>query len=497
MNGQLSEQPLAELIREISSKSLGGKLRLEHERVKVVVYFETGKLLYAASNLKTLRLREYLRSLVSEQQLAQFDERTSDADLLKNLCTQDLLSTAAAQQVQIKQITDVLRMSLLPTEGLWEFDFRSRLNEKTNLKIDVASILLEAGRRMNAKFVKSRFPDPDELITPLETPAGIDNLLPAEGFLLSRLDRPMHLRELLAVSGVGEAEALALVYPLALAGLIQREHWKSALPGSEQSAPPPAPEPEPPPAARDEAEDNLNDIENFLERITNAQTHYDVLEVTGEMSSQSLKATYYQLAKRYHPDKFRKSAPTLVTRLESAFAKITQAYDILRDDRLRANYDEKLKARSKAAQLADSAPKATSLAPQPETDSGETPEAVISAAERAELQFKEGFAAFEMGQRQVAMGLFAAAASAVPSEPRYRAYHGHLLATNERTRRAAESELLAAIKLEPSNADYRVMLAELYRDLGLKLRAKGEAERALTADPSSLKARELLRTLAS
>ena len=41
MNGQLSEQPPAELIREISEKSLGGRLRLEQKRVKVVAYFDS------------------------------------------------------------------------------------------------------------------------------------------------------------------------------------------------------------------------------------------------------------------------------------------------------------------------------------------------------------------------------------------------------------------------------------------------------------------------
>jgi Tfp pilus assembly protein PilF len=70
-----------------------------------------------------------------------------------------------------------------------------------------------------------------------------------------------------------------------------------------------------------------------------------------------------------------------------------------------------------------------------------------------------------------------------------------LLAANENTRRAAETELVAAIKLDPGNAEYRVMLAELYRDLGLKLRAKGEAERAVAADPNNRKARDLLREL--
>jgi predicted Zn-dependent protease len=119
----------------------------------------------------------------------------------------------------------------------------------------------------------------------------------------------------------------------------------------------------------------------------------------------------------------------------------------------------------------------------------------MPAAERAEIQFKEALAALELGQRKVALGLFASAASVAPKEPRYRAFYGQMLAGNEQTRRAAETELLAAIKLDPGNSEYRVMLAELYRDLGLKLRAKGEAERAVATDPNNRKARELLRSL--
>jgi len=53
----------------------------------------------------------------------------------------------------------------------------------------------------------------------------------------------------------------------------------------------------------------------------------------------------------------------------------------------------------------------------------------------------------------------------------------------------------AAIKLEPGNADYRVSLALLFRDLGFSVRAKGEAERAVAADPNNQKARDLLREL--
>ena len=493
MNGQLSEQPLGELIREISAKSLGGRLTVEHDRVKAVAYFDDGKFVYATTNLRTLRLREYVRKsgLISETDLGRFNDRLSDLDLLKQLTAQALLTRNAAAQLHTRQVTDVLRMALVWTRGTWQIDGRSRLDDELNLKIDLVSLLLDASRRIPADFIASRFRHDAELITPVAEPLINDNLQPAEVFLLSRLDRPTTVRELVAISGLGEAETLRHVYSLGLAGLLQREHWKSSFREQQQTRPAPPSEklaPEPEPAANEPVS-----VEAFLERIRTAPDYYELLGISESVSAQKLKDVYYDLARRYHPDRFRQAGPALLTRIESAFARITQAYDTLRDDRLRATYNSKLKARKKAEQLAQSPAKPPAPAPQAERAAEGEP--AISARERAESQFKEGLAALELGQPKVAIGLFASAASADPEEPRYHARYGQLLAANESTRRAAQTELLAAIKLEPNNGEYRVMLAELYRDLGLKLRAKGEAERAVAADPENRKARDLLRQL--
>jgi len=500
MNGQLSEQPLAELIREISAKSLGGRLRLEHERMHVVAYFDQGKFLYAAANVRTLRVREYLKQAeaVSDHELAQINERVSDTDLLKLLCAQKLLSTAMAEQIQTRLVADVLRLALLWTDGAWDFDVRSRLSEELNPKINLEALLLEAARRLPAKFAASRFNNPAELITPVDDPLN-NNLLPAEGFLLSRVDKPTTVREIVAVSGLGHDETLGYLYALALASLLKRESWPTVFQGT-QATRPPAPKkiapPPPQPVEREQSHDtDPQDVENLLVRIKNARTYYEVLGVARETSAADLKTVYYQLARHYHPDRFRKSAAELLPRIEAAFARITQAYDTLRDDRLRASYDAKLEVSKKVDQLAEAAPKASAPVAEPEAVAEGATEPVVSTAERAALQFKEGFAALEMGQKKVALGLFASAARAVPNDPRYRAYYGQVLAGNEATRRAAEAELSAAVKLDPKNAEYRMMLAELYRDLGLKLRAKGEAERAVAADPNNRKARELLRAL--
>ena len=490
MNGQLSDHPPAELIHEILAKSLAGRLQLQHDRVKAVLYFDNGELVYAASNVRTLRLREYLlKAGIAPAALARYDEGQPDLELVKTLCKDHLLSATRAEQIQTKQVADVVRLALSWFRGEWDFEPRARLDGAPILKLDTRPLLLEAGRRAPAKFAASRFVSLEELILPNSEPVVSDNLVPAEVFILSRLDRPTRLKELLAVSGVSESEAFVHIYALALGGLLRREHWRYAL--SEES---PAPIIISPLADKP---DDAADAQAFLEQLSQAQTHYDVLDVHPESTPAQMKIRYYDLARRYHPDRFRRADATLVKRLESAFARITQAYDTLKDDNLRANYNAKLKARQRAQQLADAAPKPTTPAAEKPATTAGTPEVKSSVAERAEQQFKEGYAALESGQRQFALGLFASAATAVPKEARYRAFYGRVLAEQHDTRRAAETELQAAVKLDPNNSEYRVMLAELYRDLGLMLRARGEAERAVAADPNNRKARELLRALKS
>ena len=403
MNGQLSQRPLADLIREIRAKSQTGSVRLERERVKVVAYFYKGHFVYAACNVRTFRLREYLQKAgtLSPEQLASYDERAPDLQLARLLSAQQSLMPEKLKEIQSKQVSDILRLALSWTDGTWEFDQRSILDETVNLDVDVEALLVEAQRKKSD--------------SPAEQPRS------------------------------GEIE-------------VTKEH-----------------------------------VDAFLERMRRAESYYDILGVESSAGHVEIKSAYYDLARRYHPDRFRKSEPALLRRMESAFARITQAYDTLLDDQLRANYNAKLRARRKAQQIADATAKPSAPEAKPIEATPDVP--VISAAERAANDFKEALAALEQGQRQLAAGLFASATRLAPNEPRYRAFYGELLAAHANTRRAAEAELQAAIRLDPGNADYRVMLAQLFRDLGFAIRAKGEAERAVAADPNNRKARDLLREL--
>src|SRR6266850_2695630 len=203
MKGRLTDQPLAELIREIIIKGLSGTLRLEHERAQAAVYFEDGQVVFAASNIRTLRLREYLtkRDLVSEKELKKLGN-LSDLSLAKALNANGSLRSEDINTVLATLVRDTLRVALLWTEGSWDFNERARLDDPVRVRLDTNSLLREAAQRLPLMFVSLRFRNPKETVSRPAGIPGIDNLLPAESFMLSRLDVPTNVEQLIAASAI-------------------------------------------------------------------------------------------------------------------------------------------------------------------------------------------------------------------------------------------------------------------------------------------------------
>jgi curved DNA-binding protein CbpA len=499
MSGQLSEHPLAELLQEVCVRGLSGTLRVEHDQSKVVLYLEEGRVIYAASNVRTLRLAEYLKAhnLASEEQLARFAQKRSDLALAEALSANGIVSKKELEPPLGSLTYDTLRLALLWTEGTWKYDQRTRLGDSVRLDLDMQKLLLESGRKVCEKFATKRFPNPEEIIAPGSDSSKIDVLTPVEGFLLSRVDGEIKLGDLVALSGQSEVDALRTIYGLTVAGLLKRRESPSALGQLKvQAAAKPKPAPPPPPPAPPVRSEE-DELKEFLERMDAAISYYEVLNVRADTSDHDIKQAYYGVARKYHPDRFRgRSEDDLHARLESAFARITQAYETLMDPSRRRAHDSKIAAQEKAKKFARAAPTATVATPHRPQETAKASEATADTlASRAEDSFKEGFAALQQGQMNLALSMLAAAARAVPNESRYRAYYGRALAATERTRRSAEAELQAAIRLDSKNASYHVMLAELYRDLGFALRALSEAQKALALEPGNADARDLVRAL--
>lgn len=498
MNGKLSDHPLAELIREISTKRLSGTLRLENARARTVIYFERGTVGFAASNIRNLRLREYLskNNLVSKKELTSLSANGSDIALAKSLSAKGVLTQTQAERLLANLVADVLRVALLWTEGNWEFDHRAHLGEEVQLHLDVRKLLREAAHRLPLRFVGARFKNPGETLS--RAPHTVDDqiFLPAESFLLSRLDAPTTLEQLVAVSGLREHDALRTIYGLALGNVIKGHFWQPAF-RDVVEAPEDVEGPElvvteqvaPVPWTLEKDDTNLH---QFLERTESAEDHYEVLDLTPNVVAGQIKEVYYTLARSYHPDRFHlKAGTSLNSRLSAAFARVTQAYETLSDPTSRSTYDASLERKR---QFSGVPPKSKVATAEEEYAAAE---GALSESESMdpEQQFREGMGALQQGHINVALPHLAAAARINPADARYRAYFGRALAASDPTRRLAENEMMAAVKLDSSNALYRTMLAELYFDLKFFRRAQAELDRALQLDPNSAGANQLRRKM--
>ena len=62
--------------------------------------------------------------------------------------------------------------------------------------------------------------------------------------------------------------------------------------------------------------------------------YYEILGVSKDADADEIKSAYRRLAKKYHPD--LNKAPEAAEK----FKEINEAYEVLSDDRKRANYDQ-------------------------------------------------------------------------------------------------------------------------------------------------------------
>ena len=477
--GELAQKPAAELIREIGEASLSGALRLSRDRAKAVVYFENGEVAFAASNIRAYRLVEFLKrtGILDESAAGSFSPTATDDEVLKLLVEVRRIRADRVSAIRANHVAEVLRGVLLWTDGDCQFDPRVRIAGDTRVAIDVRRLLLESTRHLPATYVLSRFADTSEQLEVSQVNGQPPSLLPTEAFVLSRITGMTRVNELLTVSGMNKEETLQSLYALAICGVVKRAAW--ATPQFNSSTTEMV-------AAKTEAvaDDKIDTVEDFFARIKLAADYYDLLGVGHQASADEIKNAYHSLARRYHPDRFHQADAQLRNQIESAFARVAQAYEVLGDHSARVIYDARF-----------AAPAAPSAAPKAATRERSPAARKAPADSRAESSFQKGVAATNQRQPQQAVRYFAEAASLEPRCARYRAEYGRALIDDPKTRRLAEFELKAAIALEPDNTSYRVALAELYKALGLRRRAEGELQRALTADPKNSAARTLLASL--
>jgi curved DNA-binding protein CbpA len=198
------------------------------------------------------------------------------------------------------------------------------------------------------------------------------------------------------------------------------------------------------------------------------QDLYQVLGVSSGARTDEVRRVYYALARKFHPDKFRKEE--IKAKAEKAFARITEAYSTLVNADLRQKYNEE--AAAHAGHRSDNRPSDTT--------------------EIARQNYRHGRDHLEHGRLAEALSSLQNACDQDPTRPEYFELLGTTQARNPRLRKQAEENLQKAIDLSPTSANAYVMLGSLYERAGTLDRAREMYRRALQWDPENALAKKAL-----
>ena len=180
--------------------------------------------------------------------------------------------------------------------------------------------------------------------------------------------------------------------------------------------------------------------------------YYSILGVAKTASVGEIKKAYLQLARENHPDRFKEPAE----REEAGrrFQQITEAFNQLRDDKNRQEYDRSLSKVTK------------------------TPE------EEGRLYFKNGELREQSGEYDNALKLYYEAMRMQPQNAEYILAAGRLMAKDKAKQRQAVELFNQAMQQDPTSPEPHLALGELYSRTGMLVRAKRVYGNALKQLPN-------------
>ncbi|QUV84844.1 DUF4388 domain-containing protein [Chloracidobacterium aggregatum] len=572
MKGTLSLINFADIIRDLHLTRRTGLLRLTRDRELRAVFVEQGDLVFALSNLPHERLGDFLlaRDLITREQYeAAVQKPNAKQRFGQVLVEMGVMSRETVETHAHQHLTEIILAAFEWERGEFVFEEGTRAAHDVKLNLLTPNLILMGVRRMTNDEAVRRALGPTTQFIEL-SPDAMTQLQRAtldgtEGFVLSRITGRMTIDELVLISGVPEATILRVVYGLLCAGILVGSHPRPTMANPQPAAPaapppatpqpvatPPTPHsiPEPEAVKPDEARFELQMLREFLSLKTT--TYYDMLNVGPTASDSEIKRSYYQMAKKYHPDRYRPlGMPDVLESAEWIFARISEAYEKLRDPDVRRRYDEfiglipenTVQTEAKVASVtAPSPPSAPPVSkPAVGTQTGQIPTPPIppvgagttgslasstqpvgsrtgsssqglgrqtgaattgsvsapaeTAAETAARSYEMACAAIERKDFITAITYLREAVRLAPEVIRYRSRLASLCMQNPKLRKEAEDQLLAILKIDGTYVDAHLALGHMYHQAGMEKSARKQFEAALAIQPDNAVAKQMLSLL--
>ena len=208
-------------------------------------------------------------------------------------------------------------------------------------------------------------------------------------------------------------------------------------------------------------------------RTAESATCYEILGVDRNAKDNEIRESYYYLARRYHPDRFRTGPlARLLDEIEQYFTKVTEAYNTLIDPERRSQYNEELTARLGGEK-------------KPELDH----------ATLARQNFARAKALLARNRLHEALTFLENAVNLDDSRAPYHLELAKVLSRNPRRRADAETHFQRANEIDPTSADGYFELGQFYARSGRTDDAKRLFREALRWDQQHRGARAQLDAL--
>ncbi|MCS6883958.1 MAG: DnaJ domain-containing protein [Acidobacteriota bacterium] len=482
--GSLKVISVPRLLRSLYQQNLTGALQLRKD-IEITLYLSEGSLVFATSNASEMRLGEQMlrNGQITEDELAaarRLMER-SGVRFATALTMLGIISLEELKPLVIQHVLSIVYLAFGWTEGEFVFERGVTLKNEVVLSLSTADVIFTGIRRLpDRALIDSWLGDCDRILIPTSDPFSLFQavtLSKRELEVIERIVEPMSINQIRAVSTVDEDTVVRTLCGLIETGMLvpfeeQQGKLVIDMPKFSELF---TSYPELSSMETQTAMEFCYEVESTLQRMRDC-SHYAVLGVYPNARPHRILEAYYQLAKKFHPDRHSQLASyhlNLRRDLKEIFERISQAYYVLSDERRRAAYDRELSAAPKPGFVPEVPRRATMPLPQ------------IDVTRLGFQYYHAALQSYNKRQYEEARDELIKAIAEDPSNPEYRIAMARVMLKLPNHLRHAENAYLMAIELFPDNADYYAELGLLYQQLAQMDLARQMMQKALEIDPKN------------
>jgi tetratricopeptide (TPR) repeat protein len=484
----IAATPISETLRKLSAERRSGDLQVQSGRIVKTVFFDNGRVVFAASNLKKDRLGEALVALgrITDEQFNRasallkeegLKRRFGDALVQAGVLDKNEVGRSVARQV------DRIVLSLFEfVEGVASFEERaSVIPLEYMVSLSIHRLLYDGIRLMTSpSLILAGLGELDRKVhLAATTPFAfdLDETPPAERDILEQARRTVTMRRLAWEPGGVTFTRLRACYALLAAGVLEE----------------------------------ADRAEGAAEPVVQSETGTFLLSTLRHQPDPSSREAIRkelgeELERSAHLDreawlKVSRTAPReeLVKALEDKMERYHTLLDAAGDDEaLKTDLEVILGRASAMLRLARQAP-ATPPPPPPAAPAAKPAAPAGNNAFESNAQLEhllmEGEVRMTVSDYVNAVKVYEKIVDLAPRVAAYRVQLAIAMASSPRTAKQAEREFLDALRLEPNNPDIHYRFGLYYKVMKQRARALGEMQTAVRLNPRHRLARAELEVL--